>query len=178
MIAPRKLNAVGIVVRDLQRSLAWYKEKFGFEHLFDVSNGVIIGANGVELWVAQAGDPANARQSDHDRDVCIRMIGFEVSEDDDHEAQAQSGLAGREICRALNRHQTARSPCRRDTRRRSPGCSGDGNTNHVLDQDRSIRRLIRHGDIAVSALSILAMLVYCRRAANPKTWDREEISQT
>jgi len=82
MIIPKKLNAVGIVVRDLERSLAWYKERFGFEHLFDVSNGVIIGANGVELWVAQAKDPSTARQSDNDRDICIRLIGFEVSEAD------------------------------------------------------------------------------------------------
>lgn len=82
MITPKKLNAVGVVVRDLQRSLAWYKEKFGFERLFEVSNGVIIGAHGVELWVAQAKDPLNARQSDHARDICIRLIGFEVSEDD------------------------------------------------------------------------------------------------
>jgi catechol 2,3-dioxygenase-like lactoylglutathione lyase family enzyme len=82
MITPQKLNAAGIVVRDLDRSLAWYKEKFGFEFLFDVPNGVIIGANGVELWVAQAKDPDTARQSDHDQDICIRLIGFEVSEDD------------------------------------------------------------------------------------------------
>ena len=82
MITPKKMNAVGIVVRDLDRSLAWYKEKFGFEHMFDVSNGVIIGANGVELWVAQAKDPSTARRPDHDRDICIRLIGFEVSEAD------------------------------------------------------------------------------------------------
>jgi catechol-2,3-dioxygenase len=82
MITPKKMNAVGIVVRDLDCSLAWYKEKFGFEHLFDVSNGVIIGLNGVELWVAQAKDPSTARQSDHDQDICIRLIGFEVSEED------------------------------------------------------------------------------------------------
>ena len=82
MIVPKKLNAVGIVVRDLKRSLEWYKHKFGFEKLFDVSNGVIIGANGVELWVAQAKDSANAPQSDHDRDICIRLIGFEISQGD------------------------------------------------------------------------------------------------
>jgi catechol 2,3-dioxygenase-like lactoylglutathione lyase family enzyme len=82
MITPKKMNAVGIVVRDLERSLAWYKAKFGFEHLFDVSNGLIIGAGGVELWVAQAADPDNAREADSAHDVCIRLIGFEVSEDD------------------------------------------------------------------------------------------------
>lgn len=82
MIAPKKLNAVGIVVRDLARSLAWYREKFGFKKLFDVSNGVVIGTGGVELWVAQAADPAGARQADADQDICIRLIGFEVTPDD------------------------------------------------------------------------------------------------
>ncbi|NCO42297.1 MAG: hypothetical protein COZ06_08825 [Armatimonadetes bacterium CG_4_10_14_3_um_filter_66_18] len=82
MITPKNLNAVGIVVRDLGRSLAWHREKFGFEKLYDVDNGVIIGTSGVEFWVAEAADPVNARQSDHAHDVCIRLIGFEVSEDD------------------------------------------------------------------------------------------------
>lgn len=82
MIRPLKLNAIGIVVRDLDRSLAWYRRKFGFEKLFDVSNGVVIGAGGVELWVAQAADPATARQADTARDICIRLLAFEVTEAD------------------------------------------------------------------------------------------------
>lgn len=82
MIVPKQLNAVGIVVRDLELSLAWYRDKFGFQYMYDVPNGVIIGANDVELWVAEVKDPETARQSDHDKDICIRLIGFEVSEDD------------------------------------------------------------------------------------------------
>ncbi len=82
MITPKKLNAVGIVVRDLKRSLAWYKEKFGFEYLYDVPNGVIIGVNGVELWVAQAADPDTSGEPDTAHDICIRLIGFEVSDED------------------------------------------------------------------------------------------------
>jgi len=89
MIRPRKLNAVGIVVRDLQRSVEWYKQKFGFERLFDVPNGVVIGAGGVELWVAQAKHPAAARQAHTDRDICIRLIGFEVSRSDLAGARAE-----------------------------------------------------------------------------------------
>jgi catechol-2,3-dioxygenase len=89
MITPRRMNAVGIVVRDLERSLAWYKEKFGFEKLFDVSNGVVIGSNGVELWVAQADSPATARVTDEAHDICIRLIGFEVSEEDLGRVKAQ-----------------------------------------------------------------------------------------
>ena len=88
MITPRKMNAVGIVVRDLERSLAWYKEKFGFEHLYDVSNGVIIGANGVELWVARVdvcvcvgglGDADDAEVSEAD----LVRVKAEFAEDED-----------------------------------------------------------------------------------------------
>ncbi len=89
MITPQKLNAVGIVVRDLERSLAWYKKHFGFEHLFDIANGVVIGANGVEMWVAQASEPDTARQTDHAHDICIRLVGFEVSEADLAQVKAE-----------------------------------------------------------------------------------------
>ena len=82
MIQTKKLNAVGIVVRNLKRSLTWYREKFGFRKLFAVCNGVIIGANGVELWLAQAKHPARARKPNTDRDICIRLLGFEISKRD------------------------------------------------------------------------------------------------
>lgn len=82
MITPVKMNAVGIVVKDLDRSLRWYKTKFGFEKLYDVSNGMIIGVNGVELWIAEASNPEKARVSETAEDICIRLIGFEVSEED------------------------------------------------------------------------------------------------
>ncbi len=82
MITAQRLNAVGIVVRDLERSLAWYKVRFGFERRFDVPNGVVIGAGGVELWVAQAREPGPARAADPAQDICIRLIGFEISAED------------------------------------------------------------------------------------------------
>ena len=41
MIHVKRLGEVGIVVRDLQRSLAWYRERLSFEHVFEVSNGEI-----------------------------------------------------------------------------------------------------------------------------------------
>ena len=89
MIRPKKLNAVGIVVRDLEASLDWYKRHFGFEKLFDVSNGVVIGAGGVDLWVAQAKDPGNAKPTNTNRDICIRLIGFEVTEEELARAEAE-----------------------------------------------------------------------------------------
>ena len=49
MIKPKKMNAVILAVRDIEKSLAWYKKHFGFEKLYDVPNGVLIGDDGVEV---------------------------------------------------------------------------------------------------------------------------------
>ena len=57
IIRPKKMNAVILAVRDLQRSLTWYKEHFGFDKLYDVPNGVLIGANGVEVVLSQVDNP-------------------------------------------------------------------------------------------------------------------------
>ena len=81
MIKPRKMNAVMIAVRDIDKSLAWYKEHFGFERLYDVQGGVLIGANGVELVLSQASNP-KARKADEANDICIRLFAFEVSQQD------------------------------------------------------------------------------------------------
>ena len=82
MIRPKKLNAVMLAVRDIERSLLWYEEHFGFERLFDVPGAVVIGAGGVELVLAQADDPANAKRPNEAKDICIRLFAFEVSTDD------------------------------------------------------------------------------------------------
>jgi len=85
MIRPRKLNAVSLVVRDLERSLAWYKEKFGFEKLYDDSpnsTGVVVGARGVELVLKQAEGPRPAIQTDGRGRLGIELFGFEVDEAD------------------------------------------------------------------------------------------------
>ncbi len=89
MIHPTKLNYVGIVVRDLERSLAWYRKHFGFRKLFAVDNGLVIGKDGVGLWVAQAKNPKKARQSNHDEDVCVRLIGMRVTEQELARAEAE-----------------------------------------------------------------------------------------
>ena len=85
MIRPKQLNGITLAVRNLQRSMSWYKEKFGFEKLFDDapnSKGIVIGARGLELCLQQVDDPSNARLVDHPRDVCVRLIAFEVDEAD------------------------------------------------------------------------------------------------
>jgi catechol-2,3-dioxygenase len=80
MIKPKKMNSVILVARDIEKSLAWYKEHFGFEKLYDVQGGILIGADGVELVLSQADDPENARKADEARDICIRLFAFEVTQ--------------------------------------------------------------------------------------------------
>lgn len=74
MIRIRRLGEVGIVVRDLSRSLAWYREKLGFEPQFEVENGVVIGRGDTSLWLAPEapGCPAGGTQGGQ------RLFGFAV----------------------------------------------------------------------------------------------------
>ena len=94
MIRPKCLNAPILAVRDLERSLAWYREHFGFERQFDAPNCVVIGDGGVLLCLSQVSDPENARKADEAKDVCIRLIAFEVTDDD--LARAAEEFAGDE----------------------------------------------------------------------------------
>ena len=79
MIKPKKMNSVILAVRDIEKSLVWYKEHFGFEKLYDVQGGILIGADGVELVLSQANNPENARKADEAKDICIRLFAFEVT---------------------------------------------------------------------------------------------------
>ena len=54
MIVPKSLSAVVLSVKDVEKSLAWYRDKFGFEKLYDDapnSKGIIIGTNGITFKV-------------------------------------------------------------------------------------------------------------------------------
>lgn len=82
MIKPKKMNSVMLAVRDIKKSLAWYKEHFGFEKLYDVQGGVLIGKDGIEIVLSQANDPQNARKADEAKDICIRLFAFEVTGQD------------------------------------------------------------------------------------------------
>ncbi len=54
----------------------------GFERLYDVQGGVLIGADGVELVLSQANNPENARKADESKDICIRVFAFEITQQD------------------------------------------------------------------------------------------------
>ena len=82
MIKPKKMNSVILAVRDIEKSLGWYKKHFGFERLYDVEGGVLIGADGVELVLSQVNDPENARKTDEAKDICMKLFAFEITQQD------------------------------------------------------------------------------------------------
>jgi catechol 2,3-dioxygenase-like lactoylglutathione lyase family enzyme len=70
MIQVRRLGQMKIEVRDLSRSLAWYRDRLGFEQQFEVRNGAVIGCPAASLWLVKAGE---------DTPVSRRLFSFEVS---------------------------------------------------------------------------------------------------
>ena len=85
MIEPKRLSAVVLAVRDLARSIAWYKEKFGFEKLYDDSPnspGVVIGNEGIQLCLNPLADPSSASSVDTNHQACIQLFCLEVEEGD------------------------------------------------------------------------------------------------
>ena len=85
MIIPRKLSAVVLSVKDVEKSAAWYREKFGFERLYDDapnSKGVIIGTNGIVLALNPLADPDHATQVDNAHQVCVQLFCLEVDASD------------------------------------------------------------------------------------------------
>jgi catechol-2,3-dioxygenase len=89
MIKPKKMNSVILAVRDIEKSLAWYKKHFGFERLYDVQGGFLIGADGVELVLSQVNNPEDARKADEAKDICIRLFAFEVTQQELEQAEKE-----------------------------------------------------------------------------------------
>ena len=110
MIIPKRLNGITLSVRDLDRSTAWYREKFGFERLLDDapnSDGVVIGAQGIELCLQEVDNPGQAHTVNHTRDVCVRLIAFEVEPGDLSRVEAE--FAGDKGIIVLDDHSNYRS---------------------------------------------------------------------
>ena len=82
MIKPKKINAIMLAVRDVEKSSVWYKKHFDFEKLYDVEGGILIGDNRVEIVLAQVDNPQTARKADEAKDICIRLFAFEVTQQD------------------------------------------------------------------------------------------------
>ena len=85
MIKPKRLTGVVLAVRDLERSVAWYREKFGFEKLYDDlpnSPGVVIGKDGMELCLNPLAEPNSASNVDTKHQACIQLFCLEVENGD------------------------------------------------------------------------------------------------
>ncbi len=90
MIAPRRIECVDLSVRDVKRSLGWYREHFGFEMLYEVSGGgVAIGRDGVNIALFPAVEPDHAPRGYDGKGIAIRMFALEVSEEDYRRAAAE-----------------------------------------------------------------------------------------
>ena len=81
MIRAKRLNAVNLMVRNLERSFVWYQDHFGFTRLYDVEGGVLIGRDVVEIVLSPTANPSlpNAHPTTN---LCIHTLAFEVSDDD------------------------------------------------------------------------------------------------
>jgi catechol-2,3-dioxygenase len=75
------LNAANLKVRDLNASLAWYREHFGFELQYEVEGGVLIAAGKIELVLSPHDDP-DAPLADPLLVRCIHTLAFEIPEAD------------------------------------------------------------------------------------------------
>ena len=85
MIQVKAINGISLTVRDLDASLKWYREKLGFEKLYDDtpnSDGVTIGKNGVELLLQPLAKPETATPVDTVHQICIPLLTFEVAADE------------------------------------------------------------------------------------------------
>ena len=85
MIVPKSLSGVVLSVKDVDKTRAWYREKFGFEKLCDDapnSKGILIGTNGIALALNPLDDPDNATDVDNARQVCLQLFCLEVDEAD------------------------------------------------------------------------------------------------
>jgi catechol-2,3-dioxygenase len=84
MIQVKRINGISLVVRDMEKSIQWYREKLGFEKRYDDapnSPSVIIGNGDVELVLRPAKDP-DAPNVNTAEQICIPILCFEVEPSD------------------------------------------------------------------------------------------------
>ena len=86
MIHIKQMNVVALKVRDLERSMKWYAEHFGFEHKYDDEGCVVMGVRNVELVLSPHDDP-DAPLADPKDVRCIHTLGFEIPESEFHKLQ-------------------------------------------------------------------------------------------
>jgi len=81
MITPRRLGADVLSVRDIDASVAWYREKFGFEPICDDvpnSKSTAVGANDVVIYLNPLESPGSAAPVDTAGQLCVQLVCLEV----------------------------------------------------------------------------------------------------
>jgi catechol 2,3-dioxygenase-like lactoylglutathione lyase family enzyme len=84
MINPKRINGITLNVGDLDKSLKWYREKFGFEKLYDDtpnSKGIIIGNNNIELCLIPLDDD-KIQLINNNNYQGIQTLCFEINKED------------------------------------------------------------------------------------------------
>ena len=79
MIQIRRMNCVALKVADIQRSMDWYREHFGFEYSHDAEGCVVVRTGNTEL-VLSPHDRPDAPLADPRKVRCIHTLGFEIPE--------------------------------------------------------------------------------------------------
>jgi catechol-2,3-dioxygenase len=82
------MSAVALKVRDLERSMAWYREHFGFEFRHEADGCVVLGVRNVELVLSPHTNP-DAPLADPNAVRCIHTLGFEIPESEFHRLRAE-----------------------------------------------------------------------------------------
>lgn len=81
MIRLKRQNAANLKVRNLEESLTWYRQHFGFEIAYTVEGGVLIEVNGIELVLSPHENP-EAPLADPRHEICIHTLAFEIDKED------------------------------------------------------------------------------------------------
>ena len=83
MIRLKSMNGVALKVRDLERSIEWYKRHFGFEHKCDAEGCIVMAVGSIELVLSPHDNP-DAPLADPRKVRCIHTLAFEISETEFH----------------------------------------------------------------------------------------------
>ena len=88
MIHLTQMNAVALKVADLQRSMDWYREHFGFEYRYEAEGCVVVGVRNVELVLSPHDNP-DAPLAEPKLVRCIHTLGFEIPESEFDKLRAE-----------------------------------------------------------------------------------------
>ena len=83
MIHILQMNVVALKVSNLQKSMDWYREHFGFQYKYDAEGCVVMGIRNVELVLSPHDNP-DAPLANPKEVRCIHTLGFEIPQSEFH----------------------------------------------------------------------------------------------